>query len=460
MAAAKKKSVQRRKAAPKKAAAAKKPGRPAERKTTSKRPQRAHEYSSALQVAKPQLAAGQASGKRSPVFTRQQWGVLAILAAIQFMHIVDFMVIMPLAKKFEELFDITTNQFGWLVSSYTLAAFVSGIAATFFIDRISRKASLMIGFMGFIVGNLLCAVAPGFYTFLAARVVTGAFGGLLSGVTFSIIGDLIEPAKRGRATGILMMAFSVAAVMGVPAGIWLANSYFLQLPYYLIAVGSMLILVFAWVKMPALRDHLFGPRMNVVRQIQAVLSDKKHQRLYLMMVFHFVAGFSIIPYIAGFMQKNNGVTDSQLPVIYLSGGIATIISSPIVGWLSDRYGNVRIYSFISLLASIPFMLVTYEWTRVFPVLMTFTVLFFVFVSGRMVPAMALLNNTVSPAHRGTFMSLNGSVQQLAMSLGAIAASFILYAPAGKPIQNYAWVGIFGIIFNIAAIFVANTFKSR
>lgn len=398
--------------------------------------------------------------KRTPVFTQMQWGVLAILAAIQFMHIVDFMVIMPLAKKFEEMFHITTNQFGWLVSSYTLAAFFSGIGATFFIDRISRKSSLMIGFSGFIAGNLLCAIAPGFDTFLAARVVTGAFGGLLSGVTFSIIGDLIEPAKRGRATGILMMAFSVAAVIGVPAGIWLANGFFLQLPYYLIAAGSTIILGFAWIRMPALRDHLFGPRSNVVGQIRAVLADKKHQKLYLMMVFHFVAGFSIIPYIAGFMQKNNGVTDSQLPVIYLTGGIATIISSPIVGWLSDRYGNVRIYSFVSLLASIPFLLVTYEWTRVFPVLMIFTVLFFVFVSGRMVPAMALLNNAVAPAYRGTFMSLNGSVQQLAMSLGAIAASFIIYAPPGKPIQNYVWVGIFGIVFNIAAIFVANTFKSR
>ncbi len=434
----------------------------ATRKTVEKsKPRRSRNGANALGPAGvPEAPSQHRAHDKAGVFTRLQWSVLAILALVQFMHIVDFMVIMPLAKKFEELFHITTNQFGLLVSSYTLAAFASGIAATFFIDRISRKASLMTGFAGFIAGNLLCAAAPGFYTFLAARVVTGSFGGLLSGVTFSIIGDLIEPSKRGRATGVIMMAFSVAAVIGVPAGIWLANGYFLQLPYYLIALGSVLILVYSWLRMPQLRDHLFGPRMNVVGQIKAVLSENKHQRLYLMMVFHFVAGFSIIPYIAGFMQKNNGVSDEQLPLIYLSGGIATIVSSPIVGWLSDKFGNVRIYSFVSLLASIPFILVTYEWTKFFPLLLFSTVLFFIFVSGRMVPAMALLNNTVSPAHRGTFMSLNGSVQQLSMSLGAIAASFIIYAPPGQPIQHYAWVGIFGIVFNIAAIWVANTFKSR
>jgi MFS family permease len=157
--------------------------------------------------------------KKEPIFSSTQWTVLLILAFIQFMHIVDFMVIMPLARKLEVEFHISTNQFGWLVSSYTFAAFFSGIAGSFFIDRVSRKASLLIGSAGFIAGNFFCAVAPGFWQFLAARVVTGAFGGLLNGVTFSIIGDLIEPQKRGRATDVIMMAFSVAAVAGCDGGL-------------------------------------------------------------------------------------------------------------------------------------------------------------------------------------------------------------------------------------------------
>jgi len=394
------------------------------------------------------------------VFNQTQWTVLGILAVIQFMHIVDFMVIMPLARKLEVEFHISTNQFGWLVSSYTFAAFFSGIAGSFFIDRVSRKASLLIGSAGFIAGNFFCAVAPGFWQFLAARVVTGAFGGLLNGVTFSIIGDLIEPQKRGRATGVIMMAFSVAAVAGVPAGIWFAGRFFLQLPFYLIAIGSLAVLMLTALRMPRLDTHLAAPRSNVLAQIGRVLADSKNRWLYLMMVFHFVAGFSIIPFIANFMQKNNGVTDDQLFWVYVTGGLATSISSPVAGALTDKYGPVRIYSFLSLVASLPFILVTYEWTKFFPLLIVFTVLFFVFVSSRMVPAMALLNNTVNPTLRGTFMSLNGSVQQFAMSLGATAASFIIVAPPGQPIQNYLWVGIFGIFFNIAAISVANTFKGR
>lgn len=376
------------------------------------------------------------------------------------MHIVDFMVIMPLARRLELEFNISTNQFGWLVSSYTFAAFFSGIAGSLFIDRVSRKASLLIGSAGFTAANVFCAAAPGFGFFLAARILTGAFGGLLSGVTFSILGDLIEPQKRGRATGVIMMAFSIAAVVGVPAGIWLAGKFFLQLPFYLIAAGSLAVLALTALRMPPLDAHLGEQRSLVVDQLRRVLTDRKNKRLYLMMVCHFMAGFSIIPFIANFMQKNNGVSDDQLFWVYVTGGLATIVSSPVAGALTDKYGPVRIYSFLSLVASLPFILVTYEWTRTFPLLLVFTVLFFVFVSSRMVPAMALLNNTVEPALRGTFMSLNGSVQQLAMSLGATAASLIIVAPPGQPIRNYAWVGIFAIFFNIAAIAVANTFKGR
>lgn len=376
------------------------------------------------------------------------------------MHIVDFMVIMPLARRLELEFNISTNQFGWLVSSYTFAAFFSGIAGSLFIDRVSRKASLLIGSAGFTAANVFCAAAPGFGFFLAARILTGAFGGLLSGVTFSILGDLIEPQKRGRATGVIMMAFSIAAVVGVPAGIWLAGKFFLQLPFYLIAAGSLAVLALTALRMPPLDAHLGEQRSLVVDQLRRVLTDRKNRRLYLMMVCHFMAGFSIIPFIANFMQKNNGVSDDQLFWVYVTGGLATIVSSPVAGALTDKYGPVRIYSFLSLVASLPFILVTYEWTRIFPLLLVFTVLFFVFVSSRMVPAMALLNNTVEPALRGTFMSLNGSVQQLAMSLGATAASLIIVAPPGLPIRNYAWVGIFAIFFNIAAIAVANTFKGR
>lgn len=397
---------------------------------------------------------------KQPVFSKVQWSVLLILAFIQFMHIVDFMVLMPLNKKFEELFHITTNQFGWLVSSYTLAAFFSGIAGTFFVERISRKRTLLVAFAGFIAGNLLCAMAPGYKSFLLARVVTGAFGGILSGISFAIIGDLVEPQKRGRATGIIMISFSVASVAGVPTGIWLASKFFPQLPYYLIAALSAPIFAYAFVKLPALNHHLFGPRSNILRQVTAVFAEGKHVRLYLLMIFHFIAAFSIIPYIAGFMQKNHNVSDVQLQIVYLCGGLVTIASSAIVGGLTDKLGSVKVYTWVSALAAIPFILVTNSWTHNFYLLLFFVVLFFIFVSGRMVPAMALLNNTVTPSVRGTFMSLNGSVQQLAMSLGAIAASFILVAPPNQPIQHYAWVGIFGVVFNIAAILVANTFKNR
>ena len=173
---------------PAKKASVKRAAQPAKKATRSpaKREKRVRDEE------QPQVAATEMhTPAKERIFTRTQWTVLIVLSFIQFFHIVDFMVLMPLNKKFELFFNITTNQFGWLVSSYTLAAFVSGIAGTFFIDRISRKRSMMLAFIGFIAGNLLCAAAPGFKSFLIARVMTGAFGGLLSGISFAIIGRCV-----------------------------------------------------------------------------------------------------------------------------------------------------------------------------------------------------------------------------------------------------------------------------
>ncbi|MCS6971779.1 MAG: MFS transporter [Leptospiraceae bacterium] len=391
-------------------------------------------------------------------FTAAQWRILIILAALQFLHIMDFMLVMPLAKKLELRFQITTNEFGWLVSGYALSAFTAGIVGSLFIDRMPRGYALASGVIGFIAANFLCATAQSFAGFLAARMLTGAFGGMINGLIFAVTGDITQPEQRGRASGIIMVAFSLAAVIGVPSGIWLAGHFFLQLPFYVIALCSLLLLLGILTQLPRLDAHRLSATATK-NPVRRVLAEPRHRRLYLLVVFHFVAGFSIIPYIAGFMQKNNGVSDDQLFWIYAVGGAATVFTSPLIGTLTDKFGAVRMYTILSLIAIAPFLLVTHECTKYFPLLLLLSILFFVFVSGRMVPAMALLNNLVNPAVRGTFMSLNTSVQQLAMAAGSFLASLILVAAPGEPIRNYAWVGWFGVAANCLAIAVANTLKN-
>src|SRR5258708_35877404 len=154
-----------------------------------------------------------------PPITPREWILLLVLAAIQFTVILDFMIIMPLQPAYLRLWpDLTPKGFGIIVGSYAFSAGCSGLFGAFFTDRFDRKKSLLVLYAGFTVGTFLCAVAPGYWLLVAARVVAGAVGGIMGAVALAIIGDLFHDERRGRATGVLMWGFSLATTLCVPTG--------------------------------------------------------------------------------------------------------------------------------------------------------------------------------------------------------------------------------------------------
>ena len=100
--------------------------------------------------------------------------LLLTLAGIQFAHILDFMVMMPLGPILMREFAIGTHEFGLLVSSYTFSAAFSGVLAATFVDRFERKRLLLGTFALFAVATLACGLAPGFWFLMAARSAAGA----------------------------------------------------------------------------------------------------------------------------------------------------------------------------------------------------------------------------------------------------------------------------------------------
>jgi predicted MFS family arabinose efflux permease len=157
--------------------------------------------------------------------TARERTLLLTLAGIQFTHIVDFMVMMPLGPQFTRLFGISDTQFGVLVSAYTLAAGVAGLGATGFIDRFERKTLLLWAYLAFGIATLACGLADTYAVLMAARIAAGLFGGLIGTLVQTIVGDAIPFERRGRAMGVVMASFSLATVAGVPASLWLAQAF-------------------------------------------------------------------------------------------------------------------------------------------------------------------------------------------------------------------------------------------
>ena len=277
--------------------------------------------------------------------TSAEWGLLSILTLMQFSVTIDFIIIAPLGPQLMRVFGIDTAQFGWTVAAYAFGAGLSSFSAAFFLDRFDRKRALLVLFTGFTVGTFCCALAPGYHAMLAARFMTGIFGGVCGGVVLAIVGDAIPEIRRATAMGTVMSAFALASALGVPAGLWLAERGW-HWPFLILGILCAAIIPFAVWLLPRSDGHLrqAASTESAGARMWAILANGKHLRAFSLMAGLTTAGFMVVPFISTFMVRNVGMTESQLKYIFLSGGLCTLFSMNLIGRLADMYGRMRLFT--------------------------------------------------------------------------------------------------------------------
>ncbi|MEQ9108875.1 MAG: MFS transporter [Limnobacter sp.] len=393
------------------------------------------------------------------ISTSREWALLLILAGIQFTHILDFMIMMPLGPQLTQAFSISDAKFGLLVSAYTFAAGASGLLASLYIDRFERRRLLLVLYFLFAVATLACGLAPTYETLMGARVAAGLFGGILSAMIQTIVADVVPFARRGKAMGVIMTSFSVSTVMGVPLGLFVAAHSSWHTPFFGIAGISFVLVVAAIYVIPTLQGHLHARgETGPLQGIAQVLRDPNHLIAFCFSFCMIFAGFSIIPYITIYMQANAGLSPSDIPLIYLAGGAATLFSAQIIGKLSDKIGKLKMLQIIATIAIIPMALITQTEGMSKIAILIITTCFFVFVSGRMIPGMAMVSAAGNPKNRGTFMTLNSSMQSAAMGLAALVGGHLIERNVEGLIENYWLCSVIAIVFNVIAMLIARQIK--
>lgn len=376
-----------------------------------------------------------------------------MLAMIQFTNIIDFMIMMPLGKQIMDLFRIETSEFGVVVASYTLSAWVSGMVASLFLDRFDRKKSLLVTYSGFILGTFFCAFAPSYPLLVGARILTGVFGGILGAQVLAIVADTFPFEKRGSAMGVIMAAFSIASALGVPIGIYIAKHWNWQMPFIVIASLGIPILAACMIILQPMRKHLQqGKKENPLLLYKNAFFNKYQRNGLLMMIILMFGHFMIVPNVATYLQFNVGFTEENLMYVYLSGGIVSFFSNPIAGRLADRIGKEPIFIVFVLLTCIPVFFITQMGVVSVALAVFVTTLFFAFSGGRFAPAQALISDTVLPQHRGSFMSFVSAMQQLGAGLGALLAGIIMSNGTDQKIQGFDRVGYLAIATSLLSIF--------
>ena len=383
---------------------------------------------------------------------KHERAVLLTLAGIQFSHILDFMIMMPLGPILIRAFGISTHEFGLLVASYSFSAALCGLLAATFIDRFERKRLILTMFVLFGLATLACGLAPGYLSLLIARGLAGAFGGVIGALVQTMVGDVIPYARRAKAGSTVAAAFSISTVAGVPLSLWLANQFNWRAPFLFIAVLTLVIIAIGARTLPELRKHLSTEkRAHPLSDLFDVLRDTNHVRALMFSAMIIFSGFTVIPYITVYAVGNVGVLQSDIPIIYLVGGAATLFTARRIGHWADQRGKIVVYRRVAAMAAIPLLIVTHLGNVPLWAWVIATTAFFVLVSGRMIPDMTIITSAAQARLRGTFMSLNGTVQSLAMGLATTLAGFIITQDSAGHIVGYPIVGYIAVAANFLAI---------
>lgn len=387
-------------------------------------------------------------------FTSYQKIVLGVLALLQFMVMLDFMIISPIGYILTKNLDITTKQFGLIVSSYIFSAAISGIISAGFIDKYDRKKVLLFFFTGFIIGTLLCALSNSFITLLAARIFTGIFGGVIGSITMTILSDLFAPNQRGRAMSTVQMAFATSQILGIPLGLFIANNLGWHYTFFLIVILSILILFVILLKLKPIKEHLkIKSDKNPLLHWWHTVKNKQHQIGFSATIILGI-GMMLQPFISIFLINNIHLTNAQVPIIFMVTGAAAFFIMPFVGKLSDKFDRFKIFLFGSVATVI--IVPVYTHLPVVPlwVVLIMNVTMFAVIMSRMGPFQALNSMIPQPADRGAYMSISSSLAQMAGGLGIVIAGSIAFQQTPtSPLQNFDLLGYLVIGFSVFAIYL-------
>ena len=390
-----------------------------------------------------------------PKFSSYQILVIVLLALTQFTVVLDFMVMSPLGDLLMKSMDLKTSQFGFAVSSYAFSAGIAGILTAGFADRYDRKKLLLFFYIGFILGTLFCGVTTSYPMLIAARIVTGLFGGVIGSISMAIVADLFLAEQRGRVMGFLQMGFGSSQVLGIPISLFLANSFGWQSPFLMIVGLATIIWLIIVIKMKPITKHLeIKNDKNALHHLWHTIAQKDYRIGFMSTALLSLGGFMMMPWGSAFAINNLHVTADQLPILFMVAGIATLIIMPIIGKLSDKMDKFNLFA----IASIWMIAVVIVYTRLTPVpfwfVMVMNVLMMIGIMSRMVPSMALASSLPKMQDRGAFMSINSSLQQISGGVAAaIGGMIVVQKNKFSPIEHYDTLGILITIILLIAIYM-------
>ncbi|MEB3297992.1 MAG: MFS transporter [Candidatus Sericytochromatia bacterium] len=377
------------------------------------------------------------------VVPREERRLVLGLSALQFVHVLEFMIVMPLGPDLGRALGVSSEHLGIFGGAYTLAAFVAGLAGSFVLDRFPRDRALFWSALGLIVATCLCGFATHAAMLLGFRILAGLMGGPVTALAVALVTDVVPLRRRGRAMSTLLGAFSVASVLGVPAALMLGTWGGWRTPFFAIAALGVLVLPLALRAVPKSTPAPPRPAREILSGFGALVRRPEAMAGLAMTLAASAGSFALIPNLSAYMQHNLGLPRTELPAVYLLGGVLTFIAMQVTGRIVDRHGSplpgwIISLAYIGLLGA-AFLQEPRAWP---PALVG--ALFMLGNGARVVTTGTMSTRIPRPEERAGFSSLQASFQNLGSALGAGAGTlFLTSRPDGglDGIPSLTWLTI-------------------
>jgi predicted MFS family arabinose efflux permease len=392
-------------------------------------------------------------------FTPKMVRSLCIIIALDFTVILNINIVNPLGFQLIKQLAITTEQLGWLVSVYALSAVVSGIIATAFVDKFERKKLLLTSYSGFIVGLILASFTDSYQLLLLSRIVTGVFGGISFATGIALTTDLFPITSRGKALSYKRLSFPIYQLAGIPVVLWLSENSW-QLPLRLLLALCLMVLFGIQFTIHRLESGANVQKKDDLQHWTNVLTSRKFLPAY-GFAFLFAAGaFMLDPYFTTYLTQNLGLSSNQLPMVFTITGIVSVIATPIIGYLSQKF-NIYKLLFFSSIALISFILYFTNLTNASFTLVTFLMCAgYVSVAVRGVASGVIITSLPAPNERASFANICNALEQVGGAAAAYLGTMILIQNTNKKLVNFELAGYvvcISIVVTVIMMYFSNQY---
>ncbi len=376
-------------------------------------------------------------------FSLPEGRLLFLLGSVQFVNVLDFVMVMPLGPDFAKALNIPTHQLGWVTGAYTAAAAVTGLAVSTLLDRFDRRSAMVVTLLGLALGTALGGVSTGLWSLVFSRLVAGAFGGPATSVCLAILTDAVPVERRGSAMGKVMGAFSVASVIGIPIGLELATIGKWHTPFFTVAGMGVLAAVAAAVQLPPMRRHIETRPDGPQKRLWHFLAEGPVLLSLACSALAMIGAFAIITNLSTFVQFNLGYPRNSLGMLYMVGGVLAFFGMRLAGAAVDRWGSTPVVTVgtIALLTVIGLSFVPPK--PLIPVVAIFSG-FMLANSTRLVGLNSLTTRVPKPSDRARFMSLQSAVQHLSTSVGSAWSTWMLTEGPGGKLEGMPLLALFSL----------------